>query len=152
VRLLVQRLPCVWRICVFNKISLESKYFVMKEPKFISISKSFRTGRLERELQMIQLSATRSSCISILWVGIVCFAAITPLCCFSTSNTKGKRIFSYRLSSETFGYTVLIYLWIYVIERIFSQAIVTCLYAYQTGSILNTDYQSWGPCRCYNYI
>jgi len=27
------------------------------------------------------------------------------LCCFSTSNTKGKRIFRYRLSPETFGYT-----------------------------------------------
>jgi hypothetical protein len=29
------------------------------------------------------------------------------LCCFSTSNTKGKRIFRYRLSSETFGYTLV---------------------------------------------
>jgi len=28
--------------------------------------KSFRTGRLERELQMVQLSATRCSCIAIL--------------------------------------------------------------------------------------
>jgi hypothetical protein len=32
------------------------------------VSKRFRTGRLERELQMIQLSATRCSCIAILWV------------------------------------------------------------------------------------
>jgi hypothetical protein len=40
------------------------------------ISKSFRTGRLERELQMVQLSATRRSCISILWVSLVSFAAI----------------------------------------------------------------------------
>jgi hypothetical protein len=31
-----------------------------------SVTKSFRTGRLERELQMVQLSATRSSCIAIL--------------------------------------------------------------------------------------
>jgi uncharacterized membrane protein YjdF len=30
------------------------------------ISKSFRTGSLERELQMIQLSAIRCSCIAIL--------------------------------------------------------------------------------------
>jgi len=30
------------------------------------VSKSFRTGRLERELQMLQLSATRYSCIAIL--------------------------------------------------------------------------------------
>jgi hypothetical protein len=41
------------------------------------VSKSFRTGRLERELQMVQLSATRCSCIAILWVNLVNFAAIT---------------------------------------------------------------------------
>jgi hypothetical protein len=41
------------------------------------VSKSFRTGRLERELQMVQLSATRCSCIAILWVWLVSFAAIT---------------------------------------------------------------------------
>jgi hypothetical protein len=41
------------------------------------VFKSFRTGRLERELQMIQLSATRCSCIAILWVSLVSFAAIT---------------------------------------------------------------------------
>jgi hypothetical protein len=29
------------------------------------VSKSFRTGRLERELQMVELSATRCSCIAI---------------------------------------------------------------------------------------
>jgi hypothetical protein len=30
------------------------------------VSKSFRTGRLERELRMVQLYATRCSCIAIL--------------------------------------------------------------------------------------
>jgi hypothetical protein len=30
------------------------------------VSKRFRTGRLERELQMVQLSATSCSCIAIL--------------------------------------------------------------------------------------
>jgi hypothetical protein len=35
------------------------------------VSKSFRTGRLERKLQMVQLSATRCS-----WVSLVSFAAI----------------------------------------------------------------------------
>jgi hypothetical protein len=34
--------------------------------KYEGVSESFRTGRLERELQMIQLSATRCSCIAIL--------------------------------------------------------------------------------------
>jgi hypothetical protein len=30
------------------------------------VSKSFRTGRLDRELEMVQLSPTRCSCIAIL--------------------------------------------------------------------------------------
>jgi hypothetical protein len=42
-----------------------------------SVSKSFRTGCLERELQMVQLSTTRCSCIAILWVSLMSFAAIT---------------------------------------------------------------------------
>jgi hypothetical protein len=36
----------------------------------------FRTGHLERELQIVQLSATRCSCIAILRVSLVSFAAI----------------------------------------------------------------------------
>jgi hypothetical protein len=38
---------------------------------------SAQTGRLERELKMLQLSASRCSCIDILWVSLVSFAAIT---------------------------------------------------------------------------
>jgi hypothetical protein len=41
------------------------------------VSKSVWTGLLERELQMVQLSATRCSCIAILWDSLVSFAAIT---------------------------------------------------------------------------
>jgi hypothetical protein len=41
------------------------------------VSKSFRTGRLERELQMVQLSPTRCSCNVILWVSLVSFKTIT---------------------------------------------------------------------------
>jgi hypothetical protein len=41
------------------------------------VSKSFRTGRLERILQMVKLSATRCSCIAILSVSLVSFVAIT---------------------------------------------------------------------------
>jgi hypothetical protein len=48
------------------------------------VSKSFRTGCLERELQMVQLSATRCSCISILWVSLVSFTAITL--CFASQR------------------------------------------------------------------
>jgi hypothetical protein len=41
------------------------------------VSKSFRTVRLERELQVVQLCALRCSCITILRVSLVSFAAIT---------------------------------------------------------------------------
>jgi hypothetical protein len=41
------------------------------------VSRSLRTGRLERELQMVQLSTNRCSCIVILCVSLVSFAAIT---------------------------------------------------------------------------
>jgi hypothetical protein len=34
--------------------------------RYEAVSKSFRTGRLERELKMVQLSATRCSCVAIL--------------------------------------------------------------------------------------
>jgi hypothetical protein len=37
----------------------------------------FRTSRVERELQMVQLSGTNCSCITILWVSLVSFTAIT---------------------------------------------------------------------------
>jgi hypothetical protein len=48
------------------------------------VSKSFRTGHLERELQMVQLSATRCNCIIILWVSTVSFTAITL--CFASQR------------------------------------------------------------------
>jgi len=43
------------------------------------ISKSFRTGRLEGEMQMVQLSATRCRCIGILWGSLVS-SAVLILC------------------------------------------------------------------------
>jgi len=48
------------------------------------VSKRFRTGHLERELQVVQVSATRCSSIAILWVILVSFAAIT-ICVASES-------------------------------------------------------------------
>jgi hypothetical protein len=42
-----------------------------------SVSKSFQTSRLERELQMVQISATKCSCTAILWVWVVSLATIT---------------------------------------------------------------------------
>jgi hypothetical protein len=43
------------------------------------VPKIFRTRRLKRELQMVQLFATKCNCIAILWVSLVSFAA-TTLC------------------------------------------------------------------------
>jgi hypothetical protein len=60
------------------------------EGVYEGVSKSFRTGRLERELQMVQLSASRHSCIATLWVSLVCLLLL----------------FRYRLSPETSGYTL----------------------------------------------
>jgi len=40
------------------------------------VSRSFRTGRLQRELQTVQLCATRCSCIAVVCVSLVSFAAI----------------------------------------------------------------------------
>jgi hypothetical protein len=51
--------------------------FVSRWRKYDSVSKSFRTGRLERELQMVQLSATRCNRVAVLWVSLVTFAAVT---------------------------------------------------------------------------
>jgi hypothetical protein len=58
---------CRWHSC-----DLQCMLRVYKD-----VSKSFRTGCLERELQMVRLSATRCSCIAVLWVSLVSFAAIT---------------------------------------------------------------------------
>jgi hypothetical protein len=47
-----------------------------------SVSRSFRTGRLKRELYMVLLSAISCSCIAVLWVRLVSFAAVTL--CFAS--------------------------------------------------------------------
>jgi hypothetical protein len=68
--------------------------------------KRSRTGRLERELQMVQLPLGTV-------VALFCqsseFCLRNPLCCFSTSNTKDKRIFRYRFIRETFGQPLIYY-------------------------------------------
>jgi hypothetical protein len=53
----VHLLKCM-RYIIENKMSYLQVYGC--------VSRSFRTGRLERELQMLQLHATRCSCIAIL--------------------------------------------------------------------------------------
>jgi hypothetical protein len=68
------------RGCHPKEITLTKVAYFSKT--YEGVSKSFRTGRLERELQMVQLSASRCILIAILWVSLVSFAAIT-LCVVS---------------------------------------------------------------------
>jgi hypothetical protein len=56
---------------------------------------------------MIQFSVTRCIYIAIVVSQSSELCRHNPLCCFSTSNTKGKRIFRYRLSPETSGYILV---------------------------------------------
>jgi hypothetical protein len=69
------------------------------------VSRSFRIGRLEWELKMVQLSATRCSCFAVLWA---CLFRHNTLCCFSTSvYCCCCYLYRYQLSPETFGYTLV---------------------------------------------
>jgi hypothetical protein len=65
--------PPYFQILVWSLFMFITPYWTLYEV----VSKSFRTGRLERQLQMVQLSATMCSCIAILWVSLMSFAAIT---------------------------------------------------------------------------
>jgi hypothetical protein len=58
------------QICIFVQLVITWRMYE-------GVSRSFRTGRLGRELQMVQISATRCSYIAILWASLVSFPAIT---------------------------------------------------------------------------
>jgi hypothetical protein len=77
------------------------KYHLTKGNIYKVVSKSFKTGRLEREMQMVQLSATRYSCIAILWISLLEFCRHDTLRCFSISVCCCRRLFRYRRSPET---------------------------------------------------
>jgi len=69
------------------------------------VSKSSRTGRLEREVQMVQLSANKCGYITFVSQSSE-FCRHNPLCCFSSSFYL-RCLSRYRLSPETFGYTLV---------------------------------------------
>jgi hypothetical protein len=58
--------------CVWTSISTRTHARARE-----GVFESFRTGRLKQELQMLQLSATRCSCIAIVWVSLLSFTVIT---------------------------------------------------------------------------
>jgi hypothetical protein len=98
-----------------------------------SVSKSFRTGRLQREPQMMQLSATRCSRIAILCVSVVSFAAIT-LCVAS------QRVFiviyfvidSVRKLLVTPSYSVIHCYYFWLLSPIQALASCNCLILWHT--------------------
>jgi hypothetical protein len=95
------------QIVILLKKMFKWKLWIIKRSRVhLGISKSFRTGRLERELQMVHLSATKYSCITISRASLVSFAAIT-LCVASQRVYYYCCLFRYRLSTETFGYTLV---------------------------------------------
>jgi hypothetical protein len=53
------------------------RHIIGDKKLYEGVSKNVRNGRLERELHMVQLSATECSCITIFWVSLVSFAVIT---------------------------------------------------------------------------
>jgi hypothetical protein len=103
--------PLVWQSTIYTLRTYDG------------VSKSFRTDRLERELQMVELSATRCSCISLCE-----FYRHNPSCSFSKSVYCCKRIFRYRLSPETFGYTLVCF----VGELYLSMLQCSCFVIYKT--------------------
>jgi hypothetical protein len=69
------------------------------------VSKSFRTGLLERGLQMVQTTLWHYIQLYRYFVSQSSkFYRHKPFCCFSTSAC----LFCHRLSPETFGYTLLL--------------------------------------------
>jgi hypothetical protein len=62
------------------------------------------TGCLERELQMVQLSATRYSCVAVLWVSLVSFAAMA-LCIAS------ERVLFISLSTQPGNFLIHLRTW-----------------------------------------
>jgi hypothetical protein len=58
----------IMEVSIFNVayVKVFSRPGESEETNYECVSESFRTGRLERELQIVELSATRCTCIAIL--------------------------------------------------------------------------------------
>jgi hypothetical protein len=101
------------------------------------VSRIFRTGRPERELQMVQFSATRRSCVAISWVILVSFGAITLF-------VASQRLF-----------VVVAYFVIDSVRKLLDTPSYTCkacqsnVNTFSAINNLNTPFFSWGsPDRC----
>jgi len=90
-------IPFILKHCIYVKV-----FWILMS--YEGVSKSFQTGRLEQEMWMVQLSATRCSCIAILnQSSEFCHHTSVLLLneCFLLC------LFCYWLSLETFGYTLV---------------------------------------------
>jgi hypothetical protein len=64
------------------RLTIHKEKYNMTKPldffwRYAGVSKSSRTGRLELELQTVQLSSIVCSCIAILWISLVSFTVMT---------------------------------------------------------------------------
>jgi hypothetical protein len=119
---------------VFDRSSTRSVVRILLEAMmYEGVSKSFRTGRLEQELQMVHFSATRCNCIGILWVSLVSCAAIT-LCVASQRVIPKVNVYfvidSVRKLLDTPMY-VCMYVCMYV--RVILSCGVLCCYGLSDG-------------------
>jgi hypothetical protein len=76
--------------------------------EYEGVSKSFRTGRLKRDLRMVQRSANSCSSSAILWVSLVSFAAI--ILCVASQRMFGIVLIS--LSTQSGEFCILLGIWV----------------------------------------
>jgi hypothetical protein len=97
------------------------------------VSENLRTGCLERELQTVQLSTTRCSCIATLWVSVVSFAAITLWTGQQRVTPKVSVHFfidSVRKLLDSHSYAYVYYIHTYIHTYITCVCVCVCTYTY----------------------
>jgi hypothetical protein len=102
------------------------------------VSKSFRTGRLERELQMVQLCATMCSCIAILWVSLVSSVAIT-VCVASQRVFVVDDVYFVTTQSGNF--------WIHPRKMYLTMISKYCHATIACPNIFKQSSKFWAPCK-----
>jgi len=101
------------------------------------VSKSFRTDRLERELQIVQLSATRCSFTAIVWINLVSFAT-TTLCVAS------QRVFIISLSTQSGNIWIHLYFTneFFIILNTLEQGPWVTLFGHEVSKVRNCRWMS----------
>jgi hypothetical protein len=107
---------------------------------YVGVTKRFRTGRLERELQTVQLSTTKRSYIAALWVSQMSFATITLFIASQRVNAKSKCIFHYRFSPETFGYALVYFIQYFLTNRLLQFKLIVQLQRWHKANAVIIQY------------